>query len=211
MSNVTHYQAVPPDLKPAIERVFHTFSHDLLPVAPCYVGHDVATRQRIRDQEDFAKRLMKRAKKDEEAEALTIGMTPEELQAFCDKWSDFVYMHRPHSGLERQNAVSDARRVPAQCPAHPGSVPRGARRTAFAGHRHAPRYKRRDRIGGKSLHRSGTRGSPRHAAGVEIRFDKARPEYACVYHDGLFLCRRSASTAWPPKSGVRSPLTPATS
>ena len=87
-----------PDLKPAIERVFRTFSHDLFPVTACYVGHNVATRQKIRDRESFATQLMKR-EKGKKPEEIVIGMTPDELQTFCDNWTDKVYMHRPHGGL----------------------------------------------------------------------------------------------------------------
>ena len=34
---------------------------------------------------------------------------------------------------------------------------------------------------------------------MEIRFDKARPEYACVYHDGLFLCRAKCVDGMAPE------------
>jgi len=82
-----------PDLKPAIERAFNSFSHHLLTLAPCYVGHDVATRQQIRERETFAKRLF-----DKDAE-LSMALSPEELQAYCDEWTDNVYAHRSHKGL----------------------------------------------------------------------------------------------------------------
>lgn len=83
-----------PELKPAIERVFRTFSHHLLTLAPCYVGHNVATRQEIRERESFAKRLF------QPGEELSMAISPEELQAFCDKWTDKVYAHKPHGGLK---------------------------------------------------------------------------------------------------------------
>ncbi|WP_165078105.1 MULTISPECIES: Mu transposase C-terminal domain-containing protein [unclassified Desulfovibrio] len=83
-----------PCLKPAIERVFRTFSHHLLPICPCYLGHNVATRQQIRERETFAKRLMSST-----ADQLTMAITPEELQEFCDAWADDVYRHTPHSGF----------------------------------------------------------------------------------------------------------------
>ena len=178
-----------PDLKPAIERVFRTFSHDLLPVAPCYVGHDVATRQRIRDQEDFAKRLMKRAKKGEEAEALTIGMTPEELQAFCDKWTDSIYMHRPHSGLKGKTPYQML-----------SEYPYGVRRIPEKYHQAldmlllpviGTRRVTKDGIEiGNRIYIAPELGRPDIVQQeAEIRFDKARPQYVYVYLDGLFVCR----------------------
>ena len=85
-----------PELKPAIERVFHTFSHHLLPIYPCYLGHNVATRQEIRERETFAKRLMNRNKPQE----LSMAASPEDLQKFCDEWTDNVYRHKPHGGLK---------------------------------------------------------------------------------------------------------------
>ena len=85
-----------PELKPAIERVFHTFSHHLLPIYPCYLGHNVATRQEIRERETFAKRLMNRHKPQE----LSMAASPEDLQKFCDEWTDNVYRHKPHGGLK---------------------------------------------------------------------------------------------------------------
>lgn len=84
-----------PRLKPAIERVFRTFSHHLLPLCPCYLGHNVATRQEIRERETFAKRLMSHGQ-----DQLSMAITPEELQAFCDSWTDDVYRHHPHSALK---------------------------------------------------------------------------------------------------------------
>lgn len=178
-----------PDLKPAIERVFHTFSHDLLPIAPCYVGHDVATRQRIRDQEDFAKRLMKRAKKGEEAERLTIALSPEELQAFCDKWTDSVYMHRPHNGLKGKTPYQMLAEYPYSVRRIPEKYHQaldmlllpviGTRRVTKEG----------IEIGGRT-YIAPELGRPDVAQQeAEIRFDKARPHYAYVYLDGLFVCR----------------------
>lgn len=93
-----HLEILPPfrpELKPAIERAFRSFSHHLLTLAPCYVGHNVATRQQIRERETFAKRLMD--KKD--TAELSIALSPEELQVFCDQWTDAVHAHRKHSGL----------------------------------------------------------------------------------------------------------------
>lgn len=85
-----------PDLKPAIERAFRSFSHHLLTLCPCYVGHNVAARQEIRERETFAKRLMNR----KEPQELSMGISPEELQAFCNDWCKSVYAHRPHRSLK---------------------------------------------------------------------------------------------------------------
>lgn len=85
-----------PRLKSAIERVFHTFSHHLLTICPCYAGHNVATRQEIRERETFAKRLMNRGKSEE----LSMAIGPRELQAFCNEWTDNIYRHKPHGGLK---------------------------------------------------------------------------------------------------------------
>lgn len=102
-----------PRLKPAIERVFRTFSHHLLPICPCYLGHNVATRQEIRERETFAKRLLSSTQ-----DQLTMAISPEELQEFCDSWADDVYRHTPHSGLKgltpwqvRQSWTGEVRRL----------------------------------------------------------------------------------------------------
>lgn len=103
-----------PQLKPAIERSFRSFSHHLLTLCPCYVGHNVATRQEIRERETFAKRLMDK----KEPQELSMGISPEELQEFCDDWCKSVYAHRPHSGLKgktpwqmRQEYTGEIRRI----------------------------------------------------------------------------------------------------
>jgi len=89
-----------PDLKPGIERAFRSFSHHIITLLPCYVGHNVAARQQIRERETFAKRLMSGRKKDEKPEELSMAVTPEKLQQICDEWCENVYAHRPHSGLK---------------------------------------------------------------------------------------------------------------
>jgi putative transposase len=79
--------------KPHIERFFKTFSHDVLELLPGFIGHDVAQRSAIEARKSFADRLMKRG------EAVQMTMTADELQAFCDRWVDAVYMHREHASL----------------------------------------------------------------------------------------------------------------
>ena len=56
----------------------------------------MATRQEIRERETFAKRLMNRNKPQE----LSMAASPEDLQKFCDEWTDNVYRHKPHGGLK---------------------------------------------------------------------------------------------------------------
>ncbi|HEY9105237.1 MAG TPA: Mu transposase C-terminal domain-containing protein [Roseateles sp.] len=79
--------------KPHIERGLGTFSHDLVELCGGYIGHDVAERSAIEARKSFADRLMKRG------ETVELRMSPADLQAFCDRWTDDVYMHNPHSGL----------------------------------------------------------------------------------------------------------------
>lgn len=82
-----------PEHKPFIERAFGTFNHDLMELLPGYVGHSVAERKRIESRKSFAQRMM-----DPEAR-VELRMTAEELQDFCDRWTDQLYHHEPHSGL----------------------------------------------------------------------------------------------------------------
>ncbi|WP_186465393.1 Mu transposase C-terminal domain-containing protein [Nitrospirillum viridazoti] len=83
-----------PEHKPHIERVFGTFCRDLVELLPGYIGHSVADRKDIEARRSFAQRLMKQG-----GEPVEIRMMPEELQTFCDRWTDTVYAHDGHSGL----------------------------------------------------------------------------------------------------------------
>jgi len=83
-----------PWLKPHIESFFHTFSHDLLELMPGYIGHNVAERSAIEARMSFSDRLFKKD------EIIDVKMTAEELQGFCDRWINDIYMHRQHSGLK---------------------------------------------------------------------------------------------------------------
>lgn len=104
---IYHDQLPPfrPDLKPGIERAFRTFSHDLLTICPGYIGHNVATRQQIRERQTFAKLLMDRKNPRE----LSMAWSPEELQRFCDEWAENKYAHSPHSGLNGRTPFDVAR------------------------------------------------------------------------------------------------------
>ena len=80
--------------KPHIERFFGTFTRDLVELLGNFIGHDVAERQAIRDRQSFAERLMTRG------EAVEISMNAAEFQRFCDAWTDTVYAHNAHDGLD---------------------------------------------------------------------------------------------------------------
>ncbi|WP_173085144.1 DDE-type integrase/transposase/recombinase [Fundidesulfovibrio magnetotacticus] len=82
-----------PEHKPFVERAFRTFSHGLLELCGGYIGHDVAERKAIESRRSMANRLFKTG------QSVELRMTPEELQAFCDRWTDTVFAHDPHAGL----------------------------------------------------------------------------------------------------------------
>ena len=85
-----------PQKKPHIERFFRTFNHDLLPLIPGYIGHNVSDRKDLRSH----------------GEVVEIAMTPERFQEWCDQWcSD--YECREHRGIHTTplekytNAIAD--------------------------------------------------------------------------------------------------------
>jgi putative transposase len=71
-----------PQKKPHIERFFRTFNHDLLPLLPGFIGHNVAERQAIQSH----------------GEVLELAMTPDDFQKWCDQWCK-DYEIREHSGI----------------------------------------------------------------------------------------------------------------
>jgi len=174
-----------PDLKPAIERAFRTFSHHLLTICPCYVGHNVATRQEIRERETFAKRLMDRKNPQE----LSMAFSPQELQAFCDDWTENTYHHRPHSGLNgrtpwevAQDWISPVRKIENERALDVLLVPLatgdGFREVGKKGLRCASGVYVAPELGGIVGHR------------VQVRMDPADLTWAYVFDDdGNFLCR----------------------
>ncbi|MBI5136866.1 MAG: DDE-type integrase/transposase/recombinase [Nitrospirae bacterium] len=87
--------------KPHIERLFRTFSHDLAELLPGYTGHDVAERRAI----DGRARGRKRR---------DTPLTAAELQAFCDRWTDAIYHHTPHDGLNGRTPAQAAEAAPVQ-------------------------------------------------------------------------------------------------
>ena len=51
-----------PEGKPHIERVFKTFSHDVLEMLPGYIGHNISDRKNIEARKSFADHIMGKAK-----------------------------------------------------------------------------------------------------------------------------------------------------
>lgn len=90
-----------PEGKPHIERVFKTFSHDVLEMLPGYIGHNVSDRKNIEARKSYADHIMGKAKK-RTAEYLSA----EQLQEFCDNWIKNYYMQEPHRGLNGKTPQS---------------------------------------------------------------------------------------------------------
>ncbi|MEM7047047.1 MAG: DDE-type integrase/transposase/recombinase [Pseudomonadota bacterium] len=76
-----------PNGKAMVERAIRTINHDLLPLLPGYIGHDVAARKKIEARKSFAARR-------------EVGLSQAELQERLDAWVDKVYHTRPHRGLD---------------------------------------------------------------------------------------------------------------
>lgn len=85
-----------PEHKPFIERSFGTFCRDLVELLGGYIGHDVNDRKAIESRKSFAQRLFKGGLGDD---PLELRKTPEQLQEFCDQWTDDRYGREIHSAL----------------------------------------------------------------------------------------------------------------
>lgn len=81
--------------KPHIERVFRTFSHDLLELLDGFIGHNVADRKQIESRKQFSDRLFKKDT------IIDVSLTSEQLQVFCDNWIDNDYHVSVHSELKK--------------------------------------------------------------------------------------------------------------
>ena len=84
-----------PQQKGHVERAVRTFQHDLAPLLPGFVGHNVKDRRQIEERRAFAQRL-----KIDDAGAFKAELTAQELQTICDDWAAGRYAHRPHAGLD---------------------------------------------------------------------------------------------------------------
>lgn len=91
-----------PQQKPHIERGLGTFSHALLELCPGFIGHSVADRKDVEARRSFAQRMMKTG------ESIEIRMTAEQLQEFCDQWTESIYHHNEHGGLGKKTPFSVA-------------------------------------------------------------------------------------------------------
>lgn len=81
------------DQKPFIERVFGTFTRGHVEWLPGFIGHSVADRKKIEARKSLAQR---RADPDN---VIPVSMTSDDLQKYCDHWTDNVYQHKVHSDL----------------------------------------------------------------------------------------------------------------
>jgi hypothetical protein len=86
--------------KPFIERFFGTLSRVLFELLPAYIGHSVSDRQQIEAAKAFAQRIGGKNKAANEAECLSLALTPEELQKMIDDWIEYEYMHDVHDGFK---------------------------------------------------------------------------------------------------------------
>ncbi|MDO6528093.1 DNA-binding protein [Motilimonas sp. 1_MG-2023] len=84
--------------KPFIERFFKTMSHAFLELLPGYIGHCVADRKQIDAAKAFAERIGEGKKKTKE-EAISLALTPIELEQLINDWVEHDYHHRAHDGL----------------------------------------------------------------------------------------------------------------
>lgn len=83
-----------PEGKPHVERVIKTIQHQLMPLLPGYVGHDVAERSQIEARKTFAVKL-----KVDDAQAFMVSMDHEKLFAMIRQWAEDKYNMAPHGGL----------------------------------------------------------------------------------------------------------------
>lgn len=83
-----------PQEKGHVERAVKTFQHDLAPLLPGFVGHNVTDRKVIEHRRAFAQRLGL-----DDAGAFKAELSAKELQQICDEWAAGRYANRPHAGL----------------------------------------------------------------------------------------------------------------
>lgn len=84
-----------PEGKGFVERVFRTLQHDLMPLLPGFIGHNVADRSKIEGSKAFGQRLG-----DSDAETFAIDMNACELQDYIDEWAKHRYGDRIHGSIK---------------------------------------------------------------------------------------------------------------
>lgn len=87
-------QAYTPEQKPFVERVIQTLQHDLMPVLPGFIGHNVADRQQIRARQAFAQRLGV-----DDQKTFSISLSHQDVQGMIDRWARDKYSQSSHRGL----------------------------------------------------------------------------------------------------------------
>ncbi len=112
MLGIEHWPCPPAsgDKKPHIERVFGTFQRQRTELFDGYLGHSVAEAQQLRAK----------ARKDSGRPVITASMSPAELQAALDGWTDGVYHLREHGSL-RMSPMRKWQSSPVPARAAPGA------------------------------------------------------------------------------------------
>ncbi|MBN4045991.1 transposase, partial [bacterium AH-315-P11] len=90
--------------KPHSERVFKTFLHSIVEMMPEYIGHNVSERQAIEARRSFADRIMKKG-----GDPVEANISSEELQRICDEWTEYIYHHDKHGGLNGKKPIEMVR------------------------------------------------------------------------------------------------------
>ncbi|MBV1702592.1 MAG: DDE-type integrase/transposase/recombinase [Hyphomicrobiales bacterium] len=107
-------RAFHPEEKAHVERAIGTFQRDLCPTLPGFIGHSVKDRKVIEERKAFAARLGL-----PDDRTFCVELTASELQAYCDRWANERYQHRPHAGLDGATPFAIAQRHAAQVRAMP--------------------------------------------------------------------------------------------
>lgn len=83
-----------PEGKPHVERVIKTIQHQLMPLLPGYVGHDVEERSQIESRKTFAQKLGV-----DDAKAFMVSLNHTELYEKVSRWAEDKYNMAPHTSL----------------------------------------------------------------------------------------------------------------
>lgn len=92
-----------PEGKPHVERVIKNIQHNLMPILPGYVGHDVEERSQIEARKTFAQKLGV-----DDRAAFMVSMDHIKLQGLIDQWALDRYAHQVHRGLGKMTPFEKA-------------------------------------------------------------------------------------------------------